>query len=537
MYERYEGSRVNQARKIFQRVGKVADKHRKFSKPQLFVFKSVTGATDYWAKALPDGNILLWKAAIDACYKNVQSSEESDARLAFILGHELGHLAHDDYGYLKQRTTSDRKDMELRADKDGYAYASLSSYKVQLLLKNRFHNNNFLTHFLDKTRAHAGYHPVNMSVKALRSYLKKVQSKLVFFDFGLRLSHFDRCDDGRFFLQEFAEIFPAREVLNNLGFCYLQQARQQMERERAHFYWMPQVLDVETQATGVVMAELPLTTLKQHANSSPGKEQGKQALLQAKRVLEKAAQADVSYLPARLNLAVTYLYLGQPVEANVILKEAHRLAPDNLEIQNLQALTRYEQNTQPEQLYKTITQLRGLARQSNVPNSVLFNLARLLEMHTRPPEARQYWKRLALVADRLPNPIRDIVCQHQACRKSTKQQLQSPPWKWEVVTRLNTWGQPLEKKWPLEKNGSYLTTHIYQHPNRQIEVLQMNDEVRMQVIKGDNLGTVDKLEGYCEQPLRQRNLARGILKFCGEWAALAFENQVQEVWRYIEVKW
>jgi len=57
--------------------------------------------------------------------------------------------------------------------------------------------------------------------------------------------------------------------------------------------------------------------------------------------------------------------------------------------------------------------------------------------------------------------------------------------------------------------------------------------MQMQVLKGDNLGTVHKLSSYCGQPLRQRTLARGVLWSCGDWAALALDGKVREVWRVL----
>jgi hypothetical protein len=244
-----------------------------------------------------------------------------------------------------------------------------------------------------------------------------------------------------------------------------------------------------------------------------------------------------------LNLAVTYLYLGQAARASKLLKEVHRLASNNLEFQALQALAVYEESGKG---YWTIVQLQELAQKPEVPPSVVFNLARLLELRSRPAEARQYWNRLVHIADTLPNPIRNIVCQPQKnatrhCDRRTRRTLhQPPPWKWpisfgwqsepaEAFKELNRWGKPLYKKWP----DSGLEVQIYQHPNRHVEVLKVNDTVQMQVIRDDNLGTVSELSNYCDQPLRQRTLARGELKSCGDWAALAFEGKVREIWRIL----
>jgi len=91
---------------------------------------------------------------------------------------------------------------------------------------------------------------------------------------------------------------------------------------------------------------------------------------------------------------------------------------------------------------------------------------------------------------------------------------------------LNQW-----KKIPFDWYREKLHGHIYQRPDA--EVLERDDFMQMQVLKGGDLGTVKNLSDYCAHPLRQRQLARGILWTCGEWAALVFEDKVQEVWRVL----
>jgi hypothetical protein len=91
----------------------------------------------------------------------------------------------------------------------------------------------------------------------LQQRLRDLQDKLGFFDFDVRLSHFDYCDDGVYFFQEFQKVFPGREVLNNLGYCYLQMARQDMDPSRAYFYWLPLILEGETRAQALVRDAAP----------------------------------------------------------------------------------------------------------------------------------------------------------------------------------------------------------------------------------------------------------------------------------------
>ncbi len=203
----------------------------------------------------------------------------------------------------------------------GYVYAALSGYSVNSLLENSFNNKTFLRHWLK--RPGEIYPAVGISEQELRDYLKRIEDKLLFFEFGVRLSHFNRCDEGEYFLREFERAFPAREVFNNLGFCYLQQARKEMDSEQADLYWMPQILDAETLAYPLVMGKARLQTLKQAANSLSRK--GKQLLEKAETVLKKAVKADLEYIPARINLAVTYLYLGKPYAAYRELKKTGKL--------------------------------------------------------------------------------------------------------------------------------------------------------------------------------------------------------------------
>ncbi|MEO5330455.1 MAG: M48 family metalloprotease, partial [Magnetococcus sp. YQC-5] len=84
--------KLAQIQNIFNRVQDAADK-RGNRMPQL---KVVNQPEHPWAIALPDGTILLSLGAIHLCYRNV-SQKEGDTRMAFVLGHELAHLAKNDF--------------------------------------------------------------------------------------------------------------------------------------------------------------------------------------------------------------------------------------------------------------------------------------------------------------------------------------------------------------------------------------------------------------------------------------------------------
>jgi hypothetical protein len=552
-----EDSEVAQAHEIFERIKQVADKNRKFLNPKLKVLKNK--GRNPLARALRDGYIIIWRSAIDICHVKTASKAAQEACLAFILGHELGHLAKDDYWHLdidcqfsgrgcyrSKLFTRERMRRELAADGEGYAYAAMAGYRVNLLLGKGANQDAFLKDWVKQVKAprHSVYPTVEKRVAVLHDYLQELAEKLIFFDFGLRLSHFDRCDDGEYFLREFQHVFPAREVLNNRGFCYLQRARQEMEGERADFYWMPLLLDVESLAAPLVMGKKAYRTLKQASASRQGEGFLKEAVIYFK----KAIEADRGYVPAKVNLAVSYLYLGKPHQARGLLEEVSWLAPDNLEIQGLQALALYEQSEADLDLWpRAVTRLVRLANDSKAPPAILYNLARLWEIRPRPAQAHRYWNRLAYLSASLPESIRAIVCRQQSAVHNCEGDKSNdsdkrPPWEWPipfewqplseqttVMNELYRWERPISFNWYREQ----LRGHIYQRPDGRVAVLELDDFMQMQVLKGDNLGHVSQLSNYCGQALRQRHLARGILWSCSDWAALTFEDKVEEVWRVL----
>ena len=98
-------------------------------------------------------------------------------------------------------------------------------------------------------------------------------------------------------------------------------ARHDMNAERAYFYWMPMLLDAETRGEvmprlvprprrGGLVADGQKKSIKFLKESSL--DDGSGLLEEAVEYLERAVDADPLYVPARVNLAVAYLYLGRP---------------------------------------------------------------------------------------------------------------------------------------------------------------------------------------------------------------------------------
>ncbi len=540
-------SKVATAQEIFERVRAVASTD---TLPTLVVIKS----NKPWAAALPKNHVVLSQGAIEVIYQHA-TEPEIETRLAFVLGHELAHLAHDDFlqrnvvkmtGHCQEEAKEEAK--ELAADQKGFIYAAMAGYDVGVLLKSGSEKTNFLVHWIQQINPSTlSQAEMEKRTTLLTQHLQELNDKIRYFKFGVRLAHFEQCADAVYFLEEFKKFFWSREVLNNLGVCYLQLAHQEMEPEQSEFYWMPAVLDTETQLTGITRSAGAETS--KMLRQIPLKRRAKDFLEKAKTELEQAVKADQHYVPALINLAVVYLYLGKPSDARSRLEEAKKLVPNDLEIQGLIAIALYEGSEMIDlDLWPpAVKRLEDLASQPEVPWSVIFNLARLLELRPRGNEAYQYWKQLASQMESLPWSICGIVREKanltQSCQAVHKKPVATPPWQWPIpleqtrtalseqpqtMKMLKSWGEPIP--FDLHANTEKLRGHFYLSPDQHIEILEWDDYVAMQVLKGDNLVAIQNLSNYCGQPIRKRTVVSGHLWSCDNWTALELQGQIREVW-------
>lgn len=538
---------VARADAVFDRVRRVADGSAKRS-ARLVV---VDSDGDPWAIALPDGHIVLSRRALDIC---AGMAEHADACLAFVLGHELAHLANDDFwhrevhGFLAASPGATRinafinesagaRERELAADDRGYVYASLAGYDAGALLAPG--QPGFFEAWMAQTNSRVSATHADAATRAelLRGRLADLRGKLGFFEFGTRLAHFDYCDDAVYFLREFQRVFPGREVLSNLGFCHLQMARQSMSGARAYLYWMPHLLDGETRAApGGGRDGRIVRSLAQAAAGQPSAH-----LEQAIEMLRAAAGADKRYLPAHLNLAVAQLYAGQPHAARASLQQAREIAPDDSRVTALDAVALYEQGDADLDLWpKAVGRLEKLLEAEPNDAMLRFNLARLLLLRPRAREARGHFNELAMRAGSLPGPIRTVVCKEQtvvqasSCTGTIDPLGAHTAWRWPLQLRGFSKLDPAAlagwERTPFDWYKSKLHGHIYRRPDASAEVLELDGFVQMQVLRGDQLGSEVKLRAKCAGALRQRSLGSDTAWSCGNWAALTRDGRVVEVW-------
>jgi tetratricopeptide (TPR) repeat protein len=248
--------RVKWAFKVFEKVKRVADK-AEARIPRLEIINTRIGGI--YARSLTDGGIIIDPNTLDICYRGL-GREQGDSRLAFILGHELAHLANKEfihqeafaalqkYGnqnikkklarYFKlecvERSRVLRK-RELLADQKGVLYASMAGYDVGKLF---WQDKNFFTYWAKQTGIGMLYdkspqHPsFKKRLEFIRTQLQAVVNDLELFNAGVLLYQLENYQDAAAAFKEFSKAYPGREVLSNMGACYLNRAL-----HRLHIYF------------------------------------------------------------------------------------------------------------------------------------------------------------------------------------------------------------------------------------------------------------------------------------------------------------
>ncbi|HFD12129.1 MAG TPA: hypothetical protein ENJ32_06645 [Crenotrichaceae bacterium] len=559
--------KVAEAQRIFKRLQSVADRNSK----HLAKLVVINNKTHAWAIALPAGHIILSRQVLDIVHRDA-NTELAQARLAFVIGHELAHLANDDYWHhevesFMQNTSDARKiaqflnqnfeakQAELAADDKGYIYAAMAGYAVDRLIKK--HNNkqpsaaqDFFTFWMQQTNTKTSpSHPeAKDRAELLRQRLNQLKQKLAFFRVGTRLAHFGHCNDAIYFLKEFQKVFPGRAVLNNLGQCYLQQAQSQMQQKQLAFYWLPLSLDTHNRASaltrgGIAALESPRQFLK---NFDTKNSTVSGYLDDAIEVLSLAVSKDPYYIPARINLAIAYLYQGKPHRARAILADTQQQSNDNATVTMLDALALYEQTDADIDLWATAIKKLERLEQNTPSMYVLYNHARLLSVRPRLIEAQKLWNRLRDYTDYLPAVTRKEVCSQQnlapltSCMRLSTKKATKPNWSWLFTTSLNPLTnverERLNANWQsigFDWAAADLHGFIHQRSDDSIELLELNNTVQIQVLKGDPIADLTQINGYCKYPLIKRTLDADEVWSCDNWAVLVSNQQAREIW-YIQ---
>ncbi|NVN99079.1 MAG: tetratricopeptide repeat protein [Geobacteraceae bacterium] len=363
-----EDSYVLRADAVFKRVSAAADKAAG-RLPRLLVIRA---DNDPWAVAIPDGTIILSKGGLDACYRGT-TPEGGDDRLAFIVGHELAHLAKDDFWHSRVakavrefsgsgknverlatliRNTSDRgaskqandeaRVKELQADGYGIVYMAMAGYNPQSIAGKE--SNSFIHDFSSQATGQIAYddpkHPApSQRVEFLRVTLAEVAQEVELFRIGSLYFQLGRYEEAIPFFERFRERFPSRETFNNLGLSYYQLALDhlaQCDSVLPYRYKLPVLFDNNT------LAIVPRGSSDLGQASACYRDDTYQKYLDGAILnLEQSKARDPEYLPSRLNLASAYVMKGNYTLAMATADEALRLRTGDADAASIKAVALY----------------------------------------------------------------------------------------------------------------------------------------------------------------------------------------------------
>jgi tetratricopeptide (TPR) repeat protein len=406
------------AERVFARIESASE--RRTNRPQhLEVIAADRGP---WAIALPSGAVILTRGGLELCYHEVPV-EQGDARLAFVLGHELAHLANDDFWHLP--AFAQRLDQsslvprwlarllrpfpegapgrELRADEAGIVAMTMAGYDPRPLVEE---DRSFVEEWVEEVtgdvRSADATHPEpEARTDYVRHRLTDLADQLLVFHFGVRLLELGRYRDAISLLELFRQRFPSREVLNNLGVAYYQLALRTLngcDSSLVLRFMLPAVVDSDTLARRVRWR-------------GPGEEsrcyddeEFRGDLQEATRHFLDAKRRDPTYSPALLNLVSLYIVSGQPANALATAEDARAVMPDDprLESAAAVALDRYGLRRGFETADQALQRLEELARRSPDRPELLYNYAAILAERGRTAAARDVWKKFLELVDSGP---------------------------------------------------------------------------------------------------------------------------------------
>lgn len=339
-------ARAGLAQAVFERLAAAVDK-RGNRLPRLVI---VGAPDDPFAVALPDGSVVLTRGALDFCYGplpvNNAARQRGDLRLAFVLGHELAHLASDDFWHrsafaeaerirngsgsrrreriLEPPSPQDLQLAELKADSSGVITMTMAGYSPGELFRG---DADFFDHWVKQAGLGAAYddptHPrPARRAEFVRGQLAALVDDVDLFDFGVRLAQLGRYTDAILLLDRFRDRFAGREVLNDLGYANYQLAVKKLaacDGSPTVRFRLPVAIDDDTLASRASLRGAPSSCLE----SEPVRKH----LAEARRFLELAKEKDPNYLPARRNLLAVELVSGNAAAAIALAEKTLEVAP------------------------------------------------------------------------------------------------------------------------------------------------------------------------------------------------------------------
>jgi tetratricopeptide (TPR) repeat protein len=367
------------------------------------------------AFALADPAVVLSRAALDFCYR-VQTPEQGDDRLAFLLGHELAHLKNGDFWHASAFATvqelrgedeinemlravlaenfRDRQKAEYRADDEGALALVMAGYDPATLFEE---DRTFFEQWVQAVPGMLTYQDSGHPTPAerghlLRARLREVAKRVHLFHEGVEAYQAGDYQRAVSLFRRFRRDFEGREVLNNLALSHLKLAAARLadcDGKLVSRYFLPEALDDETLAGRTNLRGGP-------ARSSPCFEitEYRGHMDEAIELLETAANRERGYLPARLNQVAAFVLDEQYARAAVAGIEAKEIAPEDPGALGADALASLVYDAAGSGLgeLQALNKLEYLHRRFPDDPGIAFNLASALSYEGRLEEARPVWE-------------------------------------------------------------------------------------------------------------------------------------------------
>ena len=490
-------------------------------------------------------------------YEDV-SVEEGDTRLAMILGHELGHLAEDDYwhrdvylglqdhkpiegdttlklmNFIGERSglvdahskqwLSIVKERELRADDWGFIYSALAGFDPGKLVANK--ERSFFHFWTKKTNALMGETPNYFLLPQDRSEYISARSGMlsdlsVLYRLGTVLTHMSHFDQARIVLKKVLSLFPAHEAYNNLGYLNLMQAAPMVNETSPHPFWLFAISDAKPKTKIITRG----------ANQKPEVD-AEEYLSTATKYFMRSIKQNPGYLPGYLNLATGYFYQGKYARATAVLRDAQAIAPNHAEIESMLQLTTLESLVGlVDYLPQAIKNMERLWAQPDAPLSAAFNLAQLYERAEATEQANELWQQVAKRFHQIPSLLRT----HIKDRIEVSEDQSIVRNQYERIRRLlKTTNASISKKTQREM----FEIPIDGQATVQIRTLSYGQDLRINPENSlakvwnipDGLEVTD-LISCCGKPKEIRTTSRGAFWVYGSrWYIMVRDQQIVEVW-------
>lgn len=330
-----EASKI--AYSIFDRMVQVADK-RANRLPQLLILKNYR---KFLAQSLPDGTVVISKE-IPEVLKQYNAGEQI---LALVIGHELAHLANDDFwelyafndtgdGFLKIDKAKQHK-KELMADSYGILYMTLAGYDTSKLMeKDKL--EAIMNVLGGQAKADSLYPTSELRTEYILNGVKPIINNIKLFKAGVRLYQIGMYQDAELVFSRFLKEFPSREVYSNLGMCRYMQAKAAVKDcEGYDEYYLATGFDTETLAENF-----------RSGKKCEGLADFKKHLAKALEYLAKAYELDKRHLNLVLNYSSALILSGDYAKAVSVLESILKEDPDNSRALNNKLIAMYLLNQQ-----------------------------------------------------------------------------------------------------------------------------------------------------------------------------------------------